>query len=186
MISFDFLHAAQPALIRKVAQWRMPPEFYAPAAALCGVLLATAGACGIEESRLHSSLAMESAYRARYEQSRTQLQSAGIELRRIREIIELDDRVRRMTVSGYRNAERLAGIANALPSHAWLTSIAYDGEDIVLKGRASGLPAVGAVLRGIERSRGLGEPALESTTLDDGANSVEKMLYTVRLRRAGR
>lgn len=186
MISFDFLHAAQPPLIRKITQWRMPPELYAPVAALCTVLLATAGACAIEQNRLQASLAIESAYRVRYEQSRARLRSAGIELRRIRDIIELDDRVRHMAVSGYRNAARLAGIANALPSHAWLTSIAYDGDDIVLEGRASGLPAVAAVLRDIERKQVAGEPALDSTTLDDRANGVEKMLYTVRLRGAGR
>lgn len=186
MISFDFLHAAQPPVIRKIAQWHMPPEYYAPVAALCTVLLCAAGACGIEQSRLRASLVMESAYRIRYDRSRAQLRSAGIELQRIREIVELDNRVRRMTVSGYRNAARLAGIANALPSHAWLTSIAYDGDDIVLEGRASGLPAVAAVLRGIERKRAAGEPVLESTTLDDRANGAEKMIYTVRLRGAGR
>lgn len=186
MISFDFLHAAQPPLFRKLAQWRAPAEYYAPAAALCTVLLTLAGACAIEESRLHASIALESAYRARYERSREHLRSAGVELRRIREIVELDTRVRRMTASGFRNAQRLAGIANALPSHAWLTSIAYDGDDTLLEGRASGLPAVSAVLRGVERERGLGEPVLESTALDEQSGTGEKISYRVRLRGGGR
>ena len=186
MISFDFLRPAQPAVLRKVLEWRMPSEYYAPAAALCTVLLTALGACVIEQGRLQASLSLESAYRVRYEQSRVQLRAAGVELRRIRELIELDARVRRMTISGYRNAQTLAGIANALPAHAWLTSIAYDGNDVVLEGRAAGLPAIGGVLRGLESMRNAGEPVLETTALDERADGPQKMSYTVRLRRSGR
>lgn len=184
MISFDFLRPAQPALLRALIEWRLPSAYYAPAAALCSVLFIAAGAHAIEATRLHAALALESAYRARFDESRVRLRAAGVEVRRVRDLIELDARVRRMSLSGYRNAQNLAGIANALPAHAWLTSIAYDGNDVVLQGRASGLSAVSGVLRGIERARRAGEPVLETTALDDRAEQAEKMSYTVRLRRS--
>jgi Fimbrial assembly protein (PilN) len=181
MISFDFSRSAPPEFLRRVLEFRIPDRYHAALMALTGVALTIAGAWSIESHRLHQTLRLQAFYQRRYDSSVHALARANVFEARVKRLSVLAARVRTIRASGYADARRLAEIANNLPRHAWLTSIAYDGDAVSLEGRARDLGVLSDVIRGLTRAPHLHEPVLSSATVVSDKPEKGTIKYVLRV-----
>jgi Tfp pilus assembly protein PilN len=181
MISFDFSHSAPPEFLRRVSEFRIPERYYAALLAIAGVVLTVGGAWLIESHRLHDTLALQTVYQQRYDESVRALKRANVYEARVKRIVALAAKIRSIRSSGYADARRLAEIANNLPPHAWLTSIAYDGDAISLEGRTKDLRVLGSVIRGLSRAGHLRNPLLSSAMVVSEPPQKNTIKYVLRV-----
>jgi Tfp pilus assembly protein PilN len=180
MTSFDYARSAPPECVRRILEFRIPARFHGLLAAFCVAALLVAGAWLVEAHRLQAALDVESIYRRRFDASERALRKTDVYENRVKRLVALDERIRDIQTSGQKDARRLAEIANALPSHAWLTAIAYDGDAIRLEGRARDLRVLSDVVRSLMHAGDLHEPTLSTAALisDPGQKGIR---YALRL-----
>lgn len=181
VISFDFSRSAPPEFLRRILEFRIPERYHAALIALTGVALTMAGAWTIESHRLHQTLQLQAVYERRYDSSVRALARTNVFETRVKRLSALAARIRTIRASGYTDARRLAEIANHLPQHAWLTSIAYDGDAVSLEGRARDLGVLSAVIRGLARAPHLREPVLSSATVVSDPPEKGTIRYVLRV-----
>lgn len=181
MTSFDYARSAPPEFVRRVLEFRIPDRFHAVLAAFCVAALVVTGVWLIEAHRLQAALEVESIYRRRFDASERALRKTDVYENHVKELLALDERIRDIQASGRKDARRLAGIANALPSHAWLTAIAYDGDAIRLEGRAQDLRVLADVVRRLMRASDLREPTLTTAALIGDPGQKSEIKYALRL-----
>lgn len=179
--SFDYARSAPPEFVRRVLEFRIPERLYAVLTALSLAGLVVAGAWLIEAHRLHATLYIESIYRTRFEVSERALRKTNVYEKRVRQLLALDAQIRAIRVSGERDARRLAGISNALPAHAWLTSVVYDGDGIALEGRAADLKVLSTVMRELMHAHNVRQPSLVNAALAPEVGRKGEIKYTLRL-----
>jgi hypothetical protein len=181
MIGFDYLHAARPALLRRVMELRIPARVHNPLIALAGAILVVTGAWGIEAYRLQRALQLEARYRQRFEESRLEVARTRIMYGRLERLVALDRRINRIVRSGDDDARRLAEIANRLPERAWLTSISHDSTGIALEGRAEDLTVVSRTVGALAKSRVLRNPTLVDASSGGNDGGEDFIRYQVHL-----
>ncbi len=185
MISFDFSRSAQPEFVRRVLAFRIHERYHAVLMALAGVAVALLGVWGIEDRRLNETLAMQTVYRQRYDESVRALRRANVYEEHVKRLVGLAQRIRSIRASGYADARRLAEIANNLPQHAWLTAIAYDGDAIALEGRTKDLSVLSDVIRGLTRAKHLRNPSLSSAMAVSEPPQKGTIKYVLRIESSG-
>jgi hypothetical protein len=186
MICFDFTRSAPPTFVRKLLEFRVPVRYHAGLITLSMTILGLAGAWSIESYRLHDTLAVQFVYQQRYNLSQRALRQAHVYEERVKRIVALDRRIRTIRRSGYAEASRLAEIANNLPSHAWLTTIAYDGDAISIEGQAKDLRALSDVVRGLTHAKHFREPSLVNAAVSTDPRENGLVKYIVRVESATR
>lgn len=176
MSSFDYLHGPRTHMLQKLFELRVPERLHIPLLALCASLAATGGGWSIEAYRLSCALAAEHRYETALLESTREVARADVYARRVSDLVEVDRRVRGIVRSGPAHAAQLAEIGNALPSHAWLTSVDRDTTGITLQGQTRDLTTLAAVLESLSHLRGARVPMLV-----DAAASSHRITYEIRL-----
>ena len=167
MTSFDYL-PKRFSLRNLLYGFRLPRMGLPVNALICSCIVVSAS-WAIEANRLNDSLAIERSYSDRYETQMQMLTKANVYSEKIRTLMNLDRRVRLIVGSGTLTARRLAGIAGDLPQNVWLTSVAPDDAGVVIEGRAPSFSAVSLALRRLSGDRAVGDPALTSAQVENGA-----------------
>jgi hypothetical protein len=185
MISFDFSRSAPPELLRRISELRIPERYHAALMTIAGVILAIAGGWAIESHRLHEIVALHAAYQQRYDESARALKRTNLYEDRVKRLIALAAKIRSVRASGYSDARRLAEIANSLPRHAWLTSIAYDGDAIALEGRTQDLHVLSKVIRALSHTGHLKNPTLSSAMVLAEPPQKKAIKYVLRVESSG-
>src|SRR5579864_2638457 len=168
MTSFDYL-PNRFSVQNVLHSLRLLPRMGPPVNALVCSCIVVSALWAVEANRLHESLEIERGYSDRYEAQMQMLAKANVYSKRIRTLVDLDRRVRFIVGSGTLTARRLAGIAGDLPQSVWLTSVAPDDAGVVIEGRAPNFSALSLALRRLSDDRALGDPALTSAQIEDGA-----------------
>ena len=181
MISFDYLRPARPELLARLMEIRIHRRLYAPAATLLCALFAVCAAWGIEAYRLTAAIRVESAYDRQFERSRRDVAQADIYFDRVRDLVTADEQVRDIVASGIARAERLAGIADAMPERAWLTAISNDGSGLLLQGESTNLQELSRFLSALTHVEGIRNPSLVNAQVDTGARNGRLVKYTLRI-----
>lgn len=182
---FDYARSAPPEILRRALEFRIPERVRGALTALALAALVVAGAWLIEAHRLQATLQMESIYRTRFDASERALRQTHVYEERVKRLLELDAQIQSIRRSGTLDARRLAEISNALPAHAWLTSIAQEGDAIALEGRAEDLRILSAVMRRLMQAHDIGNPALVNASLVPARGRGNEVKYALRLDGAG-
>jgi Fimbrial assembly protein (PilN) len=181
MISFDFSHSARPEALRRIVEFRVPQHYYAVLLAIAGAIVTIGGAWLIESYRLHQTRDLQAVYQQRYDESVRALKRANVYESRVKRLVALAAKIRSIRSSGYADARRLAEIADNLPPHAWLTSIAYDGDAVSLEGRTKDLAVLSSVIRGLSRAPHLQHPLLSSAAVVSDPGQKHTIRYVLRV-----
>ncbi len=178
-MSFDYLRSARADWIRRVMDLRVPPRLHAALLALATAAALAGSVWVVEGCRLAGARRMEAAYSVRFTESERAVRRSNVYYARVNALVALDARVQNIVDSGNRDARRLAEIANNLPPHAWLASIARDDRGVTLEGRARDLRVLGGVLSAFARGRRVRNASLVNAheVLDRGGAPVVN--YTV-------
>lgn len=178
---FDYLHSARPLLVQRMLEIRVPERFHTALFALVGSVIVIAGAWGIDAYRLRQALRVEAVYQQRYDETARALKKTNLYYDRVKELVDLDRRVRKIAASGDADARTLAEIANRLPPHAWLTGIAHDATGLALDGRAKDLGVLSRVMQGLMHAKHLRSPTLISAGLDKERGQDTAMKYEIHI-----
>lgn len=181
MISFDYLHRISLFEELALSLEQVPGRMHLPAGALAAALLVAAGSWAIQSHRLNAIVAEREALAARNSQQERILRKTRLYAERVRHLADLASRVRIISRSGFSAAEKLASIAQDLPSNVWLTEIAPEREGLALQGRTSGLNALSDALRGLTRDPRLGEATLASAVFDENASAAIALRFALHI-----
>lgn len=155
VIAFNFLRPPLPVWAQRLQQICMPAQS-AQAFFVMGASLAiVAGVMLIEHERLERAQAAEAAYRLRFERSTVALKEARLCYDRVRSLMALQQKLTNVSESGDVQALRLARIANAVPAHAWLTSLTERDRSIAVEGGTASLETLADALRGLTMVQGV-------------------------------
>jgi hypothetical protein len=181
MTSFDYLHARRRQSFRQTIERIVPPGLLLPCLGTIAAFSVVVCAWAVQAHRLHRALRAEAAYEMRYEQTDRQVRAASRAVAKERSMERLDKRLQLITGSGYAEARRLAEIANDVPRHAWITTIArrQDGYDV--EGGTKSLTSVGALIAALLRARYLRNPLLVNVTRAGMAAGGSSIKYDLRL-----
>ncbi|HET9392954.1 MAG TPA: PilN domain-containing protein [Candidatus Rubrimentiphilum sp.] len=149
-------------------------------ALICSCIV-VAASWAIEANRLRESLQFERSLADRYEAQTRTLAQANVYSNKVQNLVRLDRRIRSIVGSGTSTARRLAAIAGDLPANVWLTSVVPDSLGLAVEGRAPNLAALGLALRQISRDRSIGDPALMSAQVEDGAAPDLAVRFTMHV-----
>ena len=119
----------------------------------------------IERDRYYQTALLAQQYNARFETGRRRLHESTLYYRRTFALLTLDKQVHDIMASSDADASRIALLANALPPHAWLTSMTLRGDGIDLEGEVRDFGVVSDVLWSLAHTRGLREPVLKGAAL---------------------
>ncbi|MDQ2871526.1 MAG: PilN domain-containing protein [Candidatus Eremiobacteraeota bacterium] len=181
LTGFDYLHDARPVWLMRLYAMRVPAYLHNAASALFCAIVIVLGAWGIEVNRLHVALTTQQLFEVRFEASRTEMERTNVLYDRLKRLAGVDRQVHDIERSGDLDARRLAEIADRLPTHAWLTSIARDDSGLTLEGRARDLAVIGRTVRALATGRFIGNPVLLSATADSDAGGHPLMRYQLHV-----
>ncbi len=181
MTAFDYLHAPQPAWVSRVGAIRVPSYLHSALAALFFAVFIVTATWAIESHRLHAALTVQQIYEVRLERSRTDMERTKVLYGRLERLAAIDRQVHEIERSGDLDAKRLAEIADRLPPHAWLTSIARDSDGIALEGRARDLAAVSRTVRALATARLVANPVLVNLTSESDFGGQSRIRYQLHL-----
>lgn len=153
MTNFNFLRGPAPMWVRGLQGVRIPEHLMRGLLAVAVSLTVAGGGMVIERYRLRSAQARQAAYRDRFERSTTTLARARLDYDQVRGLLTLQQKLTKVSESGDVQALRLAGIAHAVPPHAWLTSLRERDGAVALEGGAASLARIADVLRGLTTVR---------------------------------
>lgn len=182
MNSFDYLHDERDGLLARILDFRVPERMRGACTAVASVTFFVLSAWMLEAYRLHDALTSQAALQARLDATTAAVARTKVYYDRVVRIVAIDRQVREIVQSGDDRARQLAEIANAIPDHAWLTSIAADGSDIELDGSARDLTTLGLAFRSFARARSLGPPMLVRTESQSPRGRAPLVKYAMRLR----
>lgn len=182
MTSFDYLHSHHAHALARLLDLRIPHRLQPAFIGLFAAAAFVGSAWGIEAYRLSAAKEVESEYSVRYERSRAALAAANLYYGRVKDIVEVDERLREVAASGDEDALRLAAVANALPAQAWLTSIGHDDSGVLLDGGAKDLRVVADFENALAHAPGVRDPLLVAAGSDDAAErGTSGVNFTLRL-----
>lgn len=184
MTSFDYLHAKRPQSLWQMLERLIPQECIAPWFGVTAALVVVACAWAIQAHRLDRALRAEAAYETRYESAERQVRIANRAAARRIAIDRMGLRLQAIAGSGYGEARRLAEIANNIPQHAWITTIARRRSGYYVEGGADNLSRVGALLAALMHARYVREPMLVSVTSAGSGSGDFRVKYGLRLETA--
>lgn len=167
MTRFDYLRDAPPESIERVRAIRISASLRWPLAVLTAVVVTHACASGIFTLALSEARSTERAAAVRLEASTVALARVRLTKVRVDDLIALDRRLREIRSSGSRVSARLADIANHVPAHAWLTTLARTPNGFEMVGKSSGLPALGATMSSLMTSSAIVSPTLIRASGDE-------------------
>ncbi|HZZ63924.1 MAG TPA: PilN domain-containing protein [Candidatus Baltobacteraceae bacterium] len=173
--NFNFLRASVPLWVVRLQGVRIPEHLTGALLAVGVSLTIVAGAMLIERYRLQGAQADEAAYRRRFERSTTNLATERVFYDRVRRLLALQRKLTEISESGDAQAIRLARIARAVPTHAWLTSLRERDDAIVLEGGTASLARLADVLRALTAVHDIGASTLTGvrTTAAYGAPAFQ-------------
>lgn len=181
MTGFNYLHDAQPEVLDHIQRFRLPKYLttpvYVAATAACVIVAVTALLhlrCAAAQSDVESA-------QARFDTSKAALSQAKLARTDVEALLKLDGRLREIRSSGTALAVRLANIANHVPKHAWLSSIANAPNGYEVDGEAEGLAGLGDTIDGFIASRAVTHPRLVHAAIEDRSHGVGILAFEVQL-----
>lgn len=160
MMRFDYLHDAPPEAIERVRGLRIATSLRWPLAVFGAIVVTHAAASAIFALGTAEARVTEREAAHRLEASTAALARVRLTRVRVDELVALDRRMREIRSSGSRVSARLADIANHVPAHAWLTTLARTPDGFEIVGKSSGLPALGATMSSLMTSSSIAAPTL--------------------------
>ncbi len=165
MNGFSFLEPGFPLQMERALAFARAHSIALIAACACITLCS--GTWAVERVRLHQALALQASYQVRFDLSKRELEARSVSFQRMLDVIAIDREIRHIADSGRTDARRITEVANAIPEHAWLTSVIRTADHMQIEGRARDLSAVSRVMRNLSNERGLANPALKTAALMD-------------------
>lgn len=154
MKSFDFLRDPVEGLWGRVLEVELPRRFVAPLLSSAFVLAGVALSTAIDVRALHSERTMQRQAEVRLGRLDREVEM----LRMAREALQLSQRrirrLRELRQSGFRTADRIARLGNALERGTWATSISTQASLASVKGESDGLSALSGFVANVVRDPG--------------------------------
>lgn len=157
---FDYLHDAPPEALERLRALRIARSVRWPLAVLTAIVVTQAAASAIFTLAIGEARATEREAAVRLEASTAALARVRLAKVRVDDLVALDRQIREIRGSGSRVSARLADIANHVPAHAWLTTLARTPNGFEIIGKSSGLPALGATISSLMTSPAIVAPTL--------------------------
>lgn len=101
-------------------------------------------------------------------------------------MLQLDNRLRDIRLSGAFVAQRLAGIGRHMPERAWLTSITRQQGTVDINGRAEGLDVVSEAISDLMSGKGVKAATLMHAGEDERSSRSRILTFEMSLRDSGR
>ena len=181
MTRFDFTRDAVPDVVDRLRSMRVPEELHGGAYAIAAACLFLLGAFFIEDHRLGLAEQAETAAQIRLDQSRNDLAKTRLQRLHVDALLDLDQRLRDIRLSGTVVAARLADIANHVPEHAWLTSISRTAEGTSISGRVSSLGVLSETVADLMSSKTVASPSLVRAGNDEHGHRAGVLSFEVRV-----
>jgi len=179
--SFDYLHGERANPLARILDYRLPARMHGACLALAGASFFVLCAWMVEVYRLHDALGSQAALQARLDATTAAVERTKLYYDRVVRIVAIDRQVREIVQSGDRRARELAQIANGIPPHAWLTSIAADGTGVELDGSARDLSTLALAFRSFSGTGSVGAPSLIRTESQRVPGRAPLVKYSMRL-----
>lgn len=173
---FDFLHDGPPLAIERFRAFVIPEYLRLPLGALITAILVVAAWHGLERGWITRARHEDRIAQERLQDMRAAFAATNLERRNIEQLLVLDRRLREIRLSGTRVSRQFAALANALPSKTWLTSIAPDGNGVLVEGRSEGLQVLATTIQALAPL----SPALVRA-VRDGRDGGKLMSFSVRI-----
>jgi len=181
MMRFDYLHDGVPDAIDRLRNVRVSNEVKRALVACVVALLFASGTFGIERLRVAQAASIDAQAYARLTATRRELAATNLERIRIETLLDLDRRLRAIHRSGALLARRIVDIANHVPTHVWLTTIARTPSGITIDGRAEGLRAVSETIAAFTGGSTIASPSLVRANADAPSSSRALLAFELTL-----
>jgi hypothetical protein len=172
MSGFNYLRDAPPEFVDQLRFARVPRRLHGALSALAALVLVMAAAQAIDVMReQHVAKLVSQA------QARVDIDSAAVARRRlawadIDSLLAVDARLRMFRNSGVDLAGHLARVGDLLDDRVWLVAVEPDGHGMLLRGKATDLPAIHRSMSALLLADTAELPQIVRVTRDDASRSA--------------
>jgi hypothetical protein len=160
MTRFDYAHDGIPETLGRLHPARIDRKWHTPLCALLTAVMIVGALVSIEHYRVERAVTAVDAAQREVSRSRERLARLNLERLHVNQLLQLDNRLRAIRLSGALAGLRLADVANHVPANAWLTALSDAEDGTAIDGDATNLRALSVTIADLMSSDSVGSPIL--------------------------